>query len=54
MGCDVGLIVCMPTGRFYKKSMSIYEDKIETIMNMSLVKRLMEYVDISKTLEQFR
>ncbi|MCL7416030.1 MAG: thiamine pyrophosphate-dependent enzyme [ANME-2 cluster archaeon] len=44
----------IPIGLFYKEVRSTYEDEVETIKDMTLVKRAVTGVDITKTLEQFK
>lgn len=44
----------IPTGLFYKESRPTYEDEVLTINEMPLVKRPVEGVDISRTMEQFK
>ncbi|MDF1557121.1 MAG: thiamine pyrophosphate-dependent enzyme [ANME-2 cluster archaeon] len=44
----------IPIGLFYKEVRPTYEDEVQTIKDMPLVKKAVRGVDITKTLEQFR
>jgi len=43
----------VPIGVIYKEDRATYEDEVVTIQDMPLVKRPVEGVDITKTMEQF-